>query len=128
MYRQKSNKSSHLSENIQFECRTIDSGAIILRSDLRNYENSSLAGKYLMRHCNAVVSYVFPFKTNPEQVFHKQLCITDFYEDFRDKMNSATGIIQDIYTPPAVVLRHFAPTGLKLQQPQWQVIYRIFSV
>ncbi len=110
----KSNKSFTLSaKTFILSAGTIDSGAIILRSDLRNYENSSLAGKYLMRHCNAVVSYVFPFKTNPEQVFHKQLCITDFYEDFRDKMNSATGIIQDIYTPPAVVLRHFAPTGLK---------------
>jgi choline dehydrogenase-like flavoprotein len=110
----KSNKTFTLTAKIFIlSAGTIDSGAIILRSDLKKYENHSIAGKYLMRHCNAVVSYVFPFKTNPRQVFHKQLCITDFYEDFRDKMNSATGIIQDIYTPPSVVLRHFAPSGLK---------------
>ncbi|HPZ09104.1 MAG TPA: GMC family oxidoreductase [Candidatus Eremiobacteraeota bacterium] len=92
---------------------TIDSAAILLRSSLEKYDNYPLTGKYLMRHCNAVVSYVFPFKTNPIQTYHKQVCTTHFYEYHRDKLNTSTGIIQDIYTPPSVVLRHFAPTGLK---------------
>ena len=36
-----------------------------------------------MRHCNAMVGYVFPFRTNPEAVNHKQICITDRYESVR---------------------------------------------
>ena len=70
-------------------------------------------GRCLMRHCNAVAGYLFPGVTNPENVFHKQLCFTDFYEDLRTEYGTAVGIIQDIYTPAPQVLHHFAPMGLK---------------
>jgi choline dehydrogenase-like flavoprotein len=70
-------------------------------------------GRCLMRHCNAVAGYLFKGATNPQNVFHKQLCFTDFYEDFRSEHGTATGVIQDIYTPAPEVLRHFAPGGLK---------------
>jgi hypothetical protein len=66
-----------------------------------------------MRHCNAVLTGVFPFATNPEQIFHKQLCLTDFYEDVRAELGTSVGTIQDIYTPSAEVISHFAPFGLK---------------
>jgi len=67
-----------------------------------------------MRHCNGVVAGVFPFRTNAERVFHKQVCFTDLYEDCRATDGMATGVIQDIYSPDPVVLRHFAPRGFKL--------------
>ena len=70
-------------------------------------------GRCLMRHCNAVAGYLFPGVTNSENVFHKQLCFTDFYEDFRTAHGTAVGVIQDIYTPAPEVLHHFAPAGLK---------------
>jgi len=89
----------------------IESPAILMRSGLDKY--NALTGKNLMRHCNAIVSNIFPFRTNPGTVFHKQIGISDFYEDLRHKYETATGIIQDIYTPPAEVIRHFAPLGLK---------------
>jgi choline dehydrogenase-like flavoprotein len=46
-------------------------------------------------------------------VFHKQICLTDFYEDLRAKYKTSVGTIQDIYTPSAEVLRHFAPKRFK---------------
>jgi choline dehydrogenase-like flavoprotein len=87
----------------------IHSPALLLRSGL----GSPLVGRCLMRHCNGVVAGIFPFATNPAQVLHKQLCLTDFYEDHRAQHCAATGIIQDIYTPAPQVIRHFAPFGLK---------------
>lgn len=87
----------------------LHSPALLLRSGL----GGPLVGRGLMRHCNAVVAGIFPFATNPQQVFHKQLCLTDFYEDHRAIHGTATGIIQDIYTPAPEVIRHFAPFGFK---------------
>jgi choline dehydrogenase-like flavoprotein len=70
-------------------------------------------GKYLMRHCNGIQSAVFPFQTNPTQIFHKQIAITHFYEDLRQELNTSVGVIQDIYTPSRNVVKAFVPTGLK---------------
>ncbi len=87
----------------------LHSPALLLRSGLDN----SCVGRYLMRHCNAVVSVIFPCRTNPGQVFHKQLCFSDFYEDMRQELGTAVGVIQDIYTPAPEVIRHHAPWGFK---------------
>ena len=91
----------------------LHSPGILLRSGLGRFPGSRLIGRFLMRHCNSVVAGVFPFRTNPEKVFHKQLCFSEFYEEHRDRHGRATGVIQDIYTPPASAIRHFAPAGVK---------------
>ena len=91
----------------------LQSPAILLRSGLRRFPQGDLIGRFLTRHCNAVVAGVFPFRTNPEGAFHKQVCFSDFYEDCRDLDGRAVGVIQDIYTPPAIALKHHAPFGLK---------------
>ncbi|MGY8824391.1 MAG: GMC family oxidoreductase N-terminal domain-containing protein [Candidatus Latescibacterota bacterium] len=85
----------------------VQSPALLLRSGLEH----PLIGRFLMRHCNAACSYVFPYRTNPDQVFHKQLCFADFYEDLRAELGTAVGVIQDIYTPGPEILRHHAPRG-----------------
>ena len=72
-----------------------------------------LIGRFLMRHCNGVVNNIFPFRTNPEQVFHKQVCFTDFYEDLRSELGTAVGVVQDIYSPAPPVIRHHTPWGLQ---------------
>ncbi len=82
----------------------LGSPGVLLRSGL----GGDLVGRFLMRHCNAVVAALFPFETNPEQHFHKQVCFTDFYEDRRALDGRATGVIQDIYTPAPAVVRHAA--------------------
>ena len=91
----------------------LQSPAILLRSELDQFPHGDLIGRFLMRHCNAVVAGIFPFRTNPDGVFHKQLCFSDFYEDFRDQDGMAVGVIQDIYTPSPDVLKSHAPFGLK---------------
>ena len=100
------------------DCFIIGAGAIgtpalLLRSGIDEVDRSDTIGRYLMRHCNAVIAGIFPFRTNPDRVFHKQICLTDFYEDLRGELGTAVGVVQDIYTPGAQVLRHFAPFGLK---------------
>lgn len=91
----------------------LQSPAILLRSGLERFEQHRLIGRFLMRHCNAVAGCVFPFRTNPGEVFHKQLCFGEFYEEMRDRFGTAVGVIQDIYTPAPEVVRHFAPRGVK---------------
>jgi choline dehydrogenase-like flavoprotein len=91
----------------------IHSPALLLRSNLDQYDHHRFIGSYLMRHCSAVVSSFFPFKTKAGQVFHKQVGINSFYEDFREELGTAVGVIQDIYSPPAEAIVHCAPRGLK---------------
>lgn len=91
----------------------LQSPALLLRSNLERFPHHHLIGRYLMRHCNAVVAGVFPFRTNVKREFHKQICFTDYYEAFRSADQMATGVIQDIYSPDPVILKHFAPSGFK---------------
>jgi choline dehydrogenase-like flavoprotein len=84
----------------------IESPSLLTRSGLGSHP---AIGRYLMRHCNAIVSCLFPFQTNPDRTFHKQVCVADFYEDFRDRDGTAVGVIQDIYTPTPEVMKHHAP-------------------
>ncbi len=91
----------------------IHSPSILFRSELPENENKKFVGHYLMRHCNAIISSAFPFKTNPQQVFCKQICLTDFYEDMRKELDTSVGCIQDIYMPSRKVVKKFSPHGLK---------------
>lgn len=109
------------SDGTQFEVRgrvvVVAAGAlhtptILLRSGLGQEGDAAFLGRFLMRHCNIVVCALFPFATNPEGAFHKQLCFAQFYEDLRHELGTATGVIQDISTPTPEVIRHFAPRGL----------------
>jgi choline dehydrogenase-like flavoprotein len=107
-------ESFHLSAKIVIVSGgAIQSPALLMRSNLQKYNHHRIVGKYLMRHCNAVVCSVFPYRTNPEKTFHKQVGVSVFYEDFRKRLHTSTGIIQDIYTPPRELIEHFAPHGLK---------------
>ena len=87
----------------------LNSPALMLRSGF----DHPLIGRFLMRHCNGIANCIFPFRTNPQQVFHKQLCFSDFYEDLRAELGTAVGVIQDIYTPAPPIIRHHAPWGSK---------------
>ena len=87
----------------------LNSPALMLRSGF----DHPLIGRFLMRHCNGIANGIFPFRTNPQQVFHKQLCFSDFYEDLRAELGTAVGVIQDIYTPTPPIIRHHAPWGSK---------------
>jgi choline dehydrogenase-like flavoprotein len=94
-------------------CGAIGTPALLLRSDLARYDQSDSIGRYLMRHCNAMVGYVFPFRTNPDAVNHKQICISDLYETRRGRGGKAVGIIQDMCMPPPEVVRQKGPPGFR---------------
>jgi choline dehydrogenase-like flavoprotein len=91
----------------------IGSAALMLRSGLAARDPSGTLGRYLMRHCNAMIGYLFPFRTNPEHVNHKQICITDGYESVRDADGTALGVIQDMCMPPREVVRALGPRGFR---------------
>lgn len=92
---------------------SIGSAGILLRSGFQErFPHGRFIGKHLMRHANGIVSAIFPFRTNPNKEFHKQVAVSHFYEDFRERDGYATGLIQDIYTPHPKVMVHFGPRGL----------------
>jgi len=91
----------------------IGTPALLLRSGLDRLDRSASVGRYLMRHCNAMVGAPFPFRTNPELVNHKQICISDLYEQGRAEDGMAIGIIQDMCMPPAEVVRALGPQGFR---------------
>lgn len=92
----------------------VHSPAILLRSGLERYDRSGLVGRNLMRHCNAMLGALFPFRVNPEQTNHKQICMTDLYEQVREEQGTAVGVIQDMCMPPPAAVRHLAPAGLRI--------------
>ncbi len=97
------------SERVVLAAGALGSPALMQRSGC----DHPLIGRFLMRHCNGVVNNVFPFRTNPDRDFHKQICFTDFYDDLRAELGTAVGVVQDIYSPVAPVIRHHTPWGLK---------------
>ncbi len=91
----------------------VHSPAVLLRSGLERYDRSGLIGRQLMRHCNAMIGALFPFRINPEQANHKQICLSDLYEEARERDGTAVGLIQDMCMPPKDAVRYLAPAGFR---------------
>ena len=91
----------------------IGTPALMLRSGLQAHDASGALGRNLMRHCNGMMGYLFPFRTNPAAVNHKQIGIADFYEEVRGTDGTALGIIQDMCMPPPDVVRELGPPGFR---------------
>lgn len=94
-------------------CGAIASTGLLIESGLHHTEpNGQLLGRYLMRHCSGIAVGIFPFKTNPEQQFHKQVAITDFYFGREGrKPTGPWGMIQALQT----ATREF----VSLKAPNW---------
>jgi choline dehydrogenase-like flavoprotein len=70
----------------------------------------AVIGRYLMRHCNAMMYGVFPTDPNPRGEHHKQVAINDFY--FGDPLTPALGKlgnIQQVMAPPISLVRALLP-------------------
>jgi choline dehydrogenase-like flavoprotein len=70
-------------------------------------------GRYLMRHCNAMMYGYFRTPPNPRGEHHKQLAIHDFY--FGDPASGdfqKLGNIQQVMAPPHSLLRAMLPAAL----------------
>ncbi len=92
-------------------CGAIGSAALLLGSGVGNRSRSgSLIGRYLMRHCSGIVIGLFPFHTNPERQFHKQVAIADFYLGNRGRRPLGPwGMIQALQTPPPEFIEQTSP-------------------
>jgi choline dehydrogenase-like flavoprotein len=88
---------------------------LLLASDLpRLNPGGHVVGRYLMRHCNAMVFGVFPSPPDPDRQFHKQLGIHDYYFGVPGRQAPVKlGGIQQVMTPPAELVRARLPRGLR---------------
>jgi len=89
----------------------IHSPALLLHSGLGALDpNGPLIGRYLMRHCAGIVIGIFPFHTNPERQFHKQVAFTDFYFGREGRGPAGPwGMIQALQTPPPEYIHSQSP-------------------
>lgn len=94
-------------------CGAIPSAALLMRSGLQDASpGGRLIGRRLMRHCSGIVVGMFPFKTNPERQFHKQVALTDYYFGGPGRGPAGPwGMIQALQTPPPEYIRAASPYG-----------------
>ncbi len=102
---------------IVLACGALGSPHLLLSSGIdRETLSGELIGRFLMRHANGVVSGIAAKKTNPENVFHKQIAIIDYYFGDPEKKKQPSGnwgLIQEIHTPGKGVMKANVPFGLK---------------
>ncbi|MDY6935003.1 MAG: GMC family oxidoreductase [Spirochaetota bacterium] len=99
-------------------CGALSTPHLLLTSGIDTiYNGGSFIGRSLMRHISGVVCGVFPFKTNPEKKFQKQIAISDFYYGDIKKRKSWPpgnwGIIQDVSCVGKGYIKTNAPWGLR---------------
>ncbi len=90
----------------------VASARLLQLSGLQNSpRNGDLIGRYLLRHCNGVVIGMFPFQTNPEQKFNKQVAFTDFYINRPENngLKGPMGMLQALQVPPPEYITSQAP-------------------
>ena len=103
-------------ESVSFQGRhvvlaagTLASPHILLASDLQRLNPAGHAvGRYLIRHCAAMVFGFCNFRPDPDKVNHKQLAVLDYY--FGDRgtrrfQDRRIGSIQQISTPPHQLMK-----------------------
>ena len=104
--------SSHRGAHVVLAAGAIASPHLALASGLDRFNPSGpLVGRFLMRHCSALVYGMFAGAPNPDRVFHKQLAFFDAYfghPAVRDPVGKL-GCIQQIHAPPAGVIRSRLP-------------------
>ena len=90
--------------------------------------NGQLIGRYLMRHCSGVSIGLFPFQTNPERMFNKQVAITDFYFGHPHRKHGPDGrwgMIQVLQVAPPEYMRLEAPFPIN-RIGEWTIRYQIY--
>lgn len=88
---------------------------LLLTSGLEKFNPAGQSvGRYLMRHCNAIVFGLFPFQPAKDNRFHKQLGFHDFYFGHPSikKPPGKLGSIQQVQTPPVSLVKAMLPKPL----------------
>jgi len=87
---------------------------LLLASDLGRFNPARpTIGRYLMRHCNAVVMGWFRERPAPNSEFHKQIGIHDYYFGHASVTTpqGRLGCLQQFATPEPALVREFLPFG-----------------
>jgi choline dehydrogenase-like flavoprotein len=72
-----------------------------------------MIGRFLMRHCNAMMYGFLPVQPNPRDEHYKQLAIHDFYfGDPRHPEFQKLGNIQQVMAPPVSLVRAMLPRAI----------------
>jgi choline dehydrogenase-like flavoprotein len=88
---------------------------LLLASELSPCNSAGdLVGRFLTRHCNAVVLGIFARPLDPAREFHKQIGINDFYFGSAEAGAPAgkLGTIQQIHGPPPGMVEFALPRPL----------------
>ena len=84
---------------------TLATPHLLLSSNLVDVNPARHAvGRYLTRHCNAIILGVFLRRPNPSREFDKQIAVLDLYD--------RAGSLQQL-TPPLGLVRAYLPPGLR---------------
>ena len=82
---------------------------ILLASGLDGVNPAGYAvGRYLIRHCSAMIFGFCSFRPDPDRVNHKQLAVLDYYygdRSSRRHRQQRIGSIQQISTPPDALMK-----------------------
>ena len=92
----------------------LSSPRLLLASGLARVNPAGAAiGRYLMRHCNAVVMGLFPSPPAPHREFHKQIGIHDYYFGHPSVATPTgrLGCLQQFATPEPAIVRDYLPFG-----------------
>jgi choline dehydrogenase-like flavoprotein len=95
-------------------CGALATPRLLLASGLdRVNPAGDLVGRYLMRHCNAVVMGLFRSRPAPHGEFHKQIGIHDYYfgHPSIDRPRGRLGCLQQFATPEPALVRYNLPLG-----------------
>ncbi|HEX5070409.1 MAG TPA: GMC family oxidoreductase [Vicinamibacterales bacterium] len=95
-------------------CGALATPRLLLASGLdRINPSGDLVGRYLMRHCNAVVMGLFRSRPAPHGEFHKQIGIHDYYfgHPSVDRPRGRLGCLQQFATPEPALVRYNLPLG-----------------
>lgn len=89
---------------------------IVLASGLESRNPGGEAvGRFLMRHCNAMIYGYFSGTDRPSDRHHKQIAIQDFYFGDPDRPGlGKLGNVQQVMTPPTSLVRAMLPQTLGL--------------
>lgn len=85
---------------------------LLLASGLEKLNpGGEVVGRFLTRHCNAIAFGFFPQRPNPNNEFHKQLGIHDFYfgHDTIREPRGKLGSMQQLQTPPVGLVHAMVP-------------------
>lgn len=88
---------------------------LVLASGLERLSPAAAAvGRYLTRHYNAIAAGFFPRRPDPENQFHKQVGIHDFYFGSADGAGppGRLGGMQQLPTPPRELVKAHLPKGV----------------